>query len=213
MVSQANDSPKARRKTLKIFVEGGGDPKNQPKRKDLRGEAERAFNRLIQRGTGMHVSVVACGGRARAFDRFSAAVSQGVTTPVLLVDAEAAVADIEKPWAHLKARDGWMMPVETDDAHAFLMVQAMETWLLADPVALASAVGRGFKASKITKWRSLEAVSKEQMKLVMAAATVECDVAYDKGTHSFAALAEVDAAKLRAACPSAARLFDTLKEL
>jgi hypothetical protein len=184
-------SPPARPKPLKVFVEGGGDAKNQPKGKDLRVDAAEAVHKLIARGVGREIRVQACGGRKQAFDKFVTALQLDTTTPILLVDAEAPVADIEDPWAHLKTRDGWAMPAGTDDDHAFLMVQAMETWLLADPAALASAVGKGYKPAKITKWASLEAATKEQMKDALGAATRECDPPYDKGTHSFRGSARI----------------------
>ena len=148
--------PPPKPRPVVVYFEGGGDSKNN--NKALQIEAQQALNTLIKRGAGRDVHVRACGGRAQTFDRFQTACGSPAERPVLLLDAEAPVADITKPWEHLRARDGWKMPAGTTDLQAFLMVQTMEAWLLADPDALRRVLGDGFKSEKVPKWPALESL-------------------------------------------------------
>ena len=52
--------------------------------------------------------------------------------PLLLVDSEGPVAAGQTSWQHLKARDNWDKPRPVSDDQAFLMVEVMETWFIAD---------------------------------------------------------------------------------
>jgi hypothetical protein len=252
-------------------------------------DAAEAVHKLIARGVGREIRVQACGGRKQAFDKFVTALQLDTTTPILLVDAEAPVADIEDPWAHLKTRDGWAMPAGTDDDHAFLMVQAMETWLLADPRrariggrkgiqtredhevgitrggdqradercarcrdervrsalrqghTLLQRVGANWTPKRAARWarqarsggaRHLGAVPGVQPQMLGAPRRRKSGFresptprrrseARQGGLRSrrtisadpLKALAGVDATRLRSACPSATRFFDTLKRL
>jgi hypothetical protein len=113
----------------RIYIEGGGEG--------------RLYDTLFRRGwseffeaaglSGRMPRVVRGKGRGQTFDLFSTAVSNprpGVL-PLLLVDSEDPVQLGHTVWQHLKARDDWDQPEGTDD-QAFLMVQVMETWFLAD---------------------------------------------------------------------------------
>ena len=65
------------------------------------------------------------------------------------------------PWQHLLARDGWNGPNGVDEDQAFLMVQFMETWFLADKDGLRGYFGQGFSDRAIRQWPDLEAVPRE----------------------------------------------------
>ena len=75
---------------------------------------------------------------ARTFDLFRTAIRnpRPGQMPFLLVDSETAVTTGQSAWRHLGARDGWDRPPQAGDDQAFLMVQVMETWFLADRNAL-----------------------------------------------------------------------------
>jgi hypothetical protein len=63
---------------------------------------------------------------------------------MLLVDSEGPLAG--SPCAHLQARDGWDL-TDASDGVVHLMVEAMETWIIADPDALAAYYGQRFSVS------------------------------------------------------------------
>jgi hypothetical protein len=207
---KASKQPPPKPRPVVVYFEGGGDSANN---KALMIEAQHAMSTLLRRGAGREVRTRACGGRQQAYDKFCAECALAAGRPVLLVDAEEAVADIARPWAHLQARDRWERPSNATDEDAFLMVQTMEAWLLSDPSALGEALGKGFKAEKIPKWPALEKVSKSVLYETLGQASRACERPYDKGKHSFEALAKIDVERLKKACGSAARLFDVLPRL
>ncbi len=74
---------------------------------------------------------------------------------VLLVDAEEPVRG--SPVDHLKARDGWDIH-EADQDTIHLMTQMMETWIIADPGALCTYYGKGFRENALPKASNLRPV-------------------------------------------------------
>lgn len=89
----------------------------------------------------------------QTFDRFVTATKRRAPSvvPLLLVDSEEAVAS-HSVWQHLRSRDRWNTPAGARDDQAFLMVQAMETWLLADIVALRRYFGTRLRQSALKQW-------------------------------------------------------------
>ena len=132
---------------------------------------------------------------------------------VLLVDSEAQVARNTGPWLHLKNRvgDEWERPADATDDNAHLMVQCMEAWFLADKEALAGYFGGGFNPNSLPGRSEVEEVSKSAIEEGLKMASRECKKGrYDKGSHSFGILAELDPGKVTEASPHAKRLIDTL---
>lgn len=143
---------------------------------------------------------------------------------MLLVDSEAAISsgcqngepEIWSPWTHLKQRpeDGWDKPNKAQERDCHLMVQVMESWLLADRESLKSFFGQGFKENQLpAAARAIEGVPKDDVYRALQNATADCKTkaAYGKGEHSFKLLASIDPAKVVAASPWANRFIDTLK--
>ena len=128
---------------VKLYVEGGGDSAA------LKTACREGFARFLEKAglSGHMPRIVACGGRQDAFDSFCTALKNGEPA-LLLVDSEAPVAfaaqlgdatvkDVRSqwlPWLHLLHRpgDGWEKPAGAQDMQCHLMVQCMESWLLAD---------------------------------------------------------------------------------
>ena len=54
----------------------------------------------------------------------------------------------------------WDRAYEVRDDQAFLMVQVMETWFLADPKTLGSFFGSKFATNAMRQWPDLESVPK-----------------------------------------------------
>ncbi len=198
----------------KLFVEGGGD------NDALRTECRRAFTKLMERAglSGRKPRVVACGGRQRAYDQFCVALdhSQAGDLALLLVDAEAPVVSAS-PWEHVRSRpgDGWKRPPLAGDEHLHLMVQCMESWLLADRSALRSFFGNGLQDNALPVPTAIESMPTTEALAKLQHASQPCKTKgkYDKAAHSFLLLELVDPTALRAASPWADRFFKALESM
>lgn len=194
--------------TAKLYIEGGGD-----RSKSQAARFREGWNRFFENaGVGGRVTIVRGGGRSQTFNRFSAAVShpRAGTIPILLVDSESAVRDGHSVWQHLKERDGWARPGGAGDDQAFLMVQLMETWFLADRGALQRYFGAGFRENQLKTWPDLERVPKATVLKALDRATAKCSKRYAKGRISFELLAKIAPASVAEACPHAKDLGERL---
>ena len=198
--------------TATLYIEGGGEGK------DLRARFREGWKKFFgSAGVGGRTKIVRGGGRRQTFDRFATAVSDSApgTIPFLLVDSEGPVAPEHSVWQHLcaAARNGWTQPDGAGDDQAFLMVQFMETWFLADRETLRSYFGARFRENALKAWPNLEEVPKSTVIETLERATASCRKRYSKGKVSFELLARVDPARVEAACPHARALLDALRAL
>ena len=91
------------------------------------------------------------------------------------------------------------------------MVEAMESWFLADVGTLNSFYGQGFRGQDVPQNPSIEDVSKQDALDGLERATRGTGKGrYNKGKHSFEILARLDPAKVRSASPYADRLIRAL---
>ena len=192
-----------------IYMEGGGDKGGT--RAALRRGMDGFLGKLKEaaRAKRWRWRLVCCGGRDEAFRAFANARSSGGDAFVaLLVDSEGPVN--APPRAHLAARDGWSLNgVDEDRVH--LMVQTMETWIVADPDALAAYYGQDFRANALPAADDLETVAKTALAAALDRATERTQKGrYHKIRHAADLLARIDPAKPRARCRRCERLFDTL---
>ncbi len=197
--------------TATLYIEGGGE------RRELGARFREGWNEFFKSaGVGNKTKIVRSGGRDQTFERFVTATEVGHpdTVPLLLVDSEAPVAAENSVWQHLSLNDkNWIRPSGAGDDQAFLMVQIMETWFLADRVALQKYFKEGFKQNALKKWSKLENVPKSTVDDVLRRATASCSKRYSKGKVSFELLAQIDPALVEAACPHANALLDRLRNL
>lgn len=199
--------------TVRVYVEGGGD-----RNKALDTQCRRGFSEFIRKAglQGRMPRVVACGGRRMAFDRFCTAFENREPEEfvLLLVDSEE-VPLAGSPWGHVlqRAGDGWARPSGASDDSLHLMVQAMEAWFHADPDALATYFGKGFRSASLSRRSNIEEISKAELNRGLEQATRNTPKGrYSKGEHSFEILARIDPAKVSAASPShAGRFLSTLR--
>ena len=132
---------------------------------------------------------------------------------MLLLDAERAVGETG-PWQHLKDRDGWDRPDGATDDQCHLMVQAMESWFLADRTALEKYYGQDFQETALPSNPQIEQVSKNDVLGGFRQATRGTTKGrYDKGRHSFEILAKIDPEKVTDASRHARRFVETLQKL
>ncbi len=136
--------------------------------------------------------IVACGSRNQTFKDFKVALQDSSILAIMLIDSEDPV--VLSPWAHLKIRDGWLQPSNTTENQVQFMTTCMETWLMADPEALKSFFGAGFKAGKSLPITNLESRPRDKVQDALADATRDCGRTrkYQKGKRSFQALAKLN---------------------
>ena len=194
---------------IKLYAEGGGGSKA------LKRACRRGFRKFIEKSglKGTMPEIVASGSRRNAYEDFktrhrnTADKNEGA---LLLVDAERAVGETG-PWQHLKDSDGWDRPDSATDDQCHLMVQAMESWFLADRTALGEFYGQGFQQNALPSNPQIEQVPKGDVLHGIRRATDSTTKGrYDKGSHSFEILATIDPAKVTNASPHAKRFIETL---
>ena len=216
-------------KTLKLFVEGGGDSKS------LRTECRAAFCAFLHKAglSGYMPRIVASGSRNAAYSDYCTAINAGENA-MLLVDSEAEVVlqdhdtdfDSENPhswnpWRHLVLRmgktglsaDSWEKPSGAINSDCHLMVQSMESWFLADVSALKGYFGAGFSENSLPKRKDIENISKETVLASLRAATQDTGKGrYDKGNHSFDILKSIDPHRIISQSPWAKRFVVLISE-
>ena len=193
-----------------LFVEGGG------KTRALKAPCREAFAALVANCvTGRRmVKIEACGSRQDAWERFQMAVSDAKTDGwvALLVDSEAPVQDLARPWDHLRTKDGWQQPRGVADDQALLMVTCMEAWIAADAAALQRRYGAGLQASALPAPPSIEARSPDELRRQLRHATRDCKARFEKGDESFALLARLNPQTLAQHLPAFQRFVRILDE-
>lgn len=197
--------------TVRIYAEGAGEGEIHD---TLFRQAWQSFFRAAGLA-GRLPAVVRGKSRERAFDLFRTAVRNprpGVL-PLLLVDSEGPVAPGRTAWQHLRASDGWEKPAGARDDQAFLMVQLMETWFLADRDLLRRYFAGCLRENALRAWPDLEAVPKQTVLNTLDQATAACGTRYAKGKVSFDLLGQLNPALVEDACPHAKALLDHLRKL
>ena len=190
---------------IRIYVEGGGD------RKDLQTRCRDGFRKLLERVAPRRgqLTIVACGSRNEAFKSFKLATEhpEPDTAYLLLVDAEEVVAKNRKPWQHLAARDAWERPAAVTDDAVHLMAVMTETWLLADPAALAAYYGDGFKKNVLPPAADLEGVAKKDVMLALERATKGTAKKSYAKSHGWELVGKISPEAIRARRPRFGRRF------
>ncbi len=196
--------------SAKIYAEGGGEGQL------LDTLFRQAWTQFFKSAglIGRMPRIVRGKGRLRTFDLFATAVRnpRSGELPLLLVDSEGPVAANLSAWQHLKARDRWDPPSGTSDDQAFLMVQVMEAWFLADRAMLREYFGPALRETYFRSWPVLEAVSKDDILNALKGATASCAKPYAKGKVSFELLGQLNPTEVEKASPHAKALLDRLRQ-
>lgn len=199
--------------SVAIYMEGGGTGKGA-------AELRRGMNKFLgelkaaARSKGWQWNLVLCGSRHEAYDTFSSARDRARESEiiVLLVDAEAPVK-AQTPVEHLRTRDGdeWDL-TGVSAKHVHLMVQTMETWIVADSAALSAFYGPGFRANALPSRQNLEEEDKTAVANALYVATKETKTKgrYHKIRHASQLLELIDPGKVRKRCRHCELLFSTL---
>ena len=189
--------------SLQIFVEGGGNTRA------LNKACRNGFTKFIENAglSGNMPRIVPSGSRENAYNDFRTAQAAGEAA-MLLVDAEGPVT-APNPWQHLNSTDNWGRPANATNDQCHLMVQVMESWFLADRVALASFYGQNFRPQDLPANPNTERVRKEDVFTGLAQATRNTK-SYKKGVDSFQILEKLEPAKVRTASAYADRFLRAL---
>ena len=198
---------------IRIYMEGGGDRRRS--RDDLRQGMDAFLGRLKQgaRRKALRWRLIASGSRDRTYRAFQNAIHHASQrdTVILLVDSEGEVA--KPPRDYLQDRDGWDLSFASDSL-VHLMVQVMETWIVADREALTEYYGNRFKATGLPARVDLEQEPKAQVLRALRRATSRTSKgSYHKINHARALLKRIDAEKVRSRCHHCERLFEELGRL
>lgn len=198
----------ARYQAVRVYVEGGGTSRGE------QATLREAFTRLL----GAVVrdlprpKLIASGGRGNTLDDFRAALRMHPDALcILLVDSEGPVKKAGDPWAHVRDRRGdrWERPDGATADQLHLMVETMETWIVADRRALLKEYGSAFDPDALPEM-NLEGVPKKDVLEKLARALRNTGKQYTKSA-GWVLIGGVDPGRVEAACPHARRFFDHLR--
>lgn len=192
-----------------LYIEGGGTGADS-KEVDIR--CRQGFRELLE-NCGFAAQkrmprLVACGGRDDAFAVFKIAQRSNAAGDfvALWVDSEDPLANSESAWDHLQARDNWTKPAGAVDEQVLFMTTCMETWFVADRVALKAHFGDELQESALTPLNNLENRHRHDVQDQLMHATRNCSNAYAKGMRSFEILGKLSPATLAHHLPSFVRV-------
>ncbi len=200
-------------KKIKIYLEGGGERKEQ--KAELRNGMTYFLRSIKETAAAKKISldVVVCGTRGKAHQSFVNSIETGGsnTYPFLLVDSEEPVT--KAPKLHLTERDGWSFP-DIDEDRIHLMIQTMETWIVADAAAVKIYYTAKDFVECLPVSDNLETRTKAEISKLLNQATKKTQKGeYHKTRHAPSLLARLEAEKVRKRCPSCDRLFVSLNSL
>lgn len=195
---------------IRIYIEGGGNDNSSKTR--IRRGLNSFLSPLLElaRNQGCEWSLILCGGRNNAFANFLLALRQHPNAfCILLVDSEGKVT--LPRWEHLRRQDRWDIPDLPED-HCHFMVRTIEAWLVADPEALASFYGQGFRRSALPQQEDVEAVEKDDLMAKLSRAVRDTSKGtYKKIDHCAEILKRLDRQKVRSRARHCDLLFTTLE--
>jgi len=196
-------------RVIELYMEGGGGTVDS--RRLLRVGMEQFLGKLrtAAREKGLELRVVCCGGRREAHSRYAAARAKAECSVLMLVDSENAVEEDSRE--HLARQDNWadLASVPVEEIH--MMVQVMETWLIADQSALQRYYGHGLRDKEIPGDEDLEGVPKADILSALHRATMHTQKGgYRKISHARRLLELTHAGTVRARCGHCELLFKAL---
>lgn len=226
-------------KKIAIYVEGGGDTAQQ--KAELRNGFDQLLNVQKQAAQVKRLGwkLVPSGGRDAAYKDFINAVQHADkdTLCVLLVDSEMGLkpelpvdakethelksrrqhADARVRKDHLVSRDGWdLKEIPPECIH--LMVQCMETWIVADPDGMAVVYPKDFHPNQLPARLNLEDEPKTAVHTKLAAATKDTtkgeysEANHSKIKHASKLLENIRADRVADRCPRFATFTRWLSE-
>ncbi len=197
---------------IRIYVEGGGDYKNQ--RRMLRRGFDAFFEpvKAIARKKRIKWSLMPSGGRTTAHDDFITAIRVfPEATVILLVDSEGEVRNSPKDYLTRK-ETGWDLSGAAEE-NIHLMVQTMEAWFMADKDVLVKVFGPKFNLNNLPQRANVEGIPKSDLKNKLKRMTKAINKRneYNEIFHGSLILEMIDPSKVRNCAPHCDRLFKHLE--
>lgn len=199
-------------------MEGGGSSKEQKAELRLGFDGLFAEAKSAARGKRLSLNFICCGSRREAYEAFLYAhYANPDRINALLVDSESAVASVPRERTsdaalrrdHLQQRqsadgrgqgDGWNL-AHVDPERIHLMVQCMETWIVADPEALEGFYKQGFRGNRLPQRLNLEEESKNDVIAKLEGATEDSGKGkYAKIRHASKLLVLLNPEKIAKRC-------------
>ena len=236
--------------SIRIYIEGAGNandneelvPMQRPgfrskiiagkeTTSSLREGFVKFFQELVDiaKKQNIQFSVVMCGSREDAYENFKLSLeSHPESFNILLIDSESPISPHQNSWEHLRSRKEYQCwirgdKLDFDDNQCHFMVQAMESWFIADIDTLKAFYGEGFNEEKITRGmrnhKNVEQVSPKTLLVWLESATRHSENGkYNKKTrspphHALEILKRLDVATIRQASPYCDRIFITITEI
>lgn len=201
-----------------IYIEGGASGPNPDgsSSKYLTTRCQQAFHKLLDamEFKGRKPRLVACGGRGRVYDRFCTDHRAGDGYIAMWIDSEEPMGNVESAWDHLgkvTTVSAWKKPEGAVDDQVLFMTTCMETWIVADRVALREHYKHQLNENPLPQVTGLEDKWRHDVQDRLVLASKDCPNGYAKGKRSFAILEKLNPAVLRD-LPSFARVERILKK-
>ena len=198
---------------IRLYVEGGGNGK------ETRARLREGFSsflialRNIAREKRIRWQIIPCGSRVSTFEDYQIALRTHPSAfNVLLVDSDGPVTAPTRPLQYLQNQPGWTLR-DIADEQCHLMVQIMESWLIADIEALRRFYGQEFNANSIPRRHDIEQIEKRDVESSLRAATRRTGKGeYHKIHHAPKILEQLDVGRVRNVAQHCDRLFTILTE-
>ena len=186
--------------------------------KGLRGGFHKLFGPHIARARQMRIrfKLIAGGPRTETVADFLRSCRlRPSDLNVLLIDSEGPVPVTEEAIRSLRAQGWWDRSVTCDDSQINLMVQAMESWFVADPKALVEHFGQDFNTGGLPNPQNAESVAPANLVSAIRRCLPQGRRRrnYDKVADGAKLLGLIDADRVSLYCPHFARLRAFLDEV
>lgn len=168
---------------VRIIIEGGGPGKQADSA--FREGYRKFIDKIVASVIGelpVALEIVRGEGRGKAHRKFSHQKSLHPEALVLLlIDSDDGYSAGDPIWAFLERRDHVKKPTWAREDHVYLMVDCVETWIVADLEALKSHYGQSFNSGALPKQNDLEKVPHSELQSKLEQATRKCRRTYSHG--------------------------------